>query len=211
MRNNPMNLCFKCAELYEGHQCNFCGAEHPDNYDAMLEYSKQVYEMGVNYRNFFEEKVASEGKIRCFASLIQPEQWLVFIGIAALSGVIGNASYDLVKSVIKKIVEKAKQDGAEKIVKQFDLDAKIEIVIIQIHEYINTPEKIHPEVLRGIKEEERVDDYMYGFIEKMEVMSNKKNTPDIIKQELKLIETRKLKIKSVNSKNFLYFWDKYQK
>lgn len=209
--NSPIRLCFKCAELYEGDKCVCCGESYPDNYEAILERSEQAYEMGVRYRQFFDEQVKSKGKVNCYASLVPPEQWLIFIGVAALSGVIGNATYDLVKSVIKKIIEKAKIEGENKIADKYDSDEKIEILIIQINEYINSPEKIHPEVLRGIKEEERVDDSMYGFSEIMELNSNEKLSPEEVEKEIKKIKDRKLKAKSIDEKNFAHFWDKHKK
>lgn len=209
--SGAINLCFKCAELHEGGKCPFCGEEHPDDYDAIVERAKQAYEMGINYRKFFEDQIVSEGKVKCYASLVPPEQWLVFIGVAALSGIIGNASYDLVKNVIKKIIEKAKKDGVDEIAKKFDSDYKIEILITHINEYINTPEKIHPEVLHGIKEEMQVDDYMYGFTEIMEVKSNKKLTPEKVEEVIKQIKDRKLKADSINRENFSHFWDNYNK
>ncbi|SEL08510.1 hypothetical protein SAMN04487787_10674 [Kosakonia sacchari] len=167
--------------------------------------------MGVRYRQFFEEQVKSNGKVNSYASLIPSEQWLVFIGVAALSGVIGNATYDLVKVIIKKIIEKAKAEGANEIAEEYDSDEKIEILIVQINEYINFPEKIHPEVLRGIKEEELVDDYMYGFSEIMEIKDNMKITPEEVEEEIKKIKNRKSKVKSINEKNFAHFWDNIKK
>lgn len=128
-----------------------------------------------------------------------------------MSGVIGNATYDLVKSVIKKIIETAKSEGANEIADKYDSDKKIEILIIQINEYINSPEKIHPEVLRGIKEEERVDNYMYGFTEIMEIKGNRKLSPEEVEEKIKKIKNRKAKMKSINEKNFAHFWDKHKK
>ncbi|WHP31743.1 hypothetical protein QMG90_01985 [Trabulsiella odontotermitis] len=197
--------------MYEGDECHCCGEAYPDDYEAILERSAQAYEMGVWYRQFFEKQVKSHGKINCYASLLPPEQWLIFIGVAALSGVIGNATYDLVKSVIKKIIETAKSEGANEIADKYDSDKKIEILIIQINEYINSPEKIHPEVLRGIKEEERVDNYMYGFTEIMEIKGNRKLSPEEVEEKIKKIKNRKAKMKSINEKNFAHFWDKHKK
>jgi hypothetical protein len=209
--SSPIKLCFKCAEFYKDEKCPFCGAVCPDDYDAILERSKQAYEMGVRYREFFEEQVKSKGKVNSYASLVSPEQWLVFIGVAALSGVIGNATYDLVKSVIKKIVEKAKKEGVDEIVNKFDSDEKMEIVITQINEYVNYPEKIHSEVLRGIKEEERVDDYMYGFSEIMEIKGNRELSPEEVAKQISKIKESKSKMKAVNKKSFAHFWDNCNK
>ncbi|NDL63225.1 hypothetical protein [Acerihabitans arboris] len=128
-----------------------------------------------------------------------------------MSGVIGNATYDLVKSVIKKIIEKAKSEGANEIADKYDSDEKIEILIIKINEYVNFPEKIHPEVLRGIKEEERVDDYMYGFSEIMEIKGNKKIPPEEVEKKIKKIKDRKSKAKSIDEKIFAHFWDNHKK
>lgn len=209
--NSPIKLCFKCAELYVGEKCHFCGEACPDDYDAVLERSEYAYEMGVKYRQFFEEQVKSNGKVNCFASLIPSEQWLIFIGVAALSGVIGNATYDLVKVLIKNIIEKAKKEGANEIAEKYDSDEKIEILIVQINEYINFPEKIHPEVLRGIKEEERVDDCMYGYSEIMEIKGNINITSEEVEEKIKKIKSRKSKIKSIDEKNFAHFWDNFKK
>lgn len=102
-------ICFNCASLYslsitDQYTCPYCKHSFDaDFYKEILDYAKTAVYYGYDYRKKYEEQIQAEGKITTRYYLSDPFAIACFIGVAALSGIIGNASYDLVKKAIGKI------------------------------------------------------------------------------------------------------------
>ena len=115
-----------------------------------MDYSKHVFQYGHRYRELYKNQVANTGEIGAKFCLTDPATIYAFLGVAALSGVVGNLSYDIVKAVSKKIIcnfNKLKgeetnisEDEVEKIFKNFD-------------EFINNFSSIDKKVADAITEE----------------------------------------------------------
>ncbi len=151
-----MKLCLSCASIIDnGNSCSACGSPISRDYDIIVSAAKSSVEFGILYRNYYESQLTRNGEISSKASIVPPDQWLVFIGIAALSGIVGNASYDLIKSVIRKIISKAKREGGESCFTEFQLESShgIEIFIEYIREYNEGMPNVSPEVRSAIVEE----------------------------------------------------------
>jgi hypothetical protein len=100
-------LCFECATVYAGgkrqRRCPKCGKSiNRLKYQRIVDASYEAVQYGHLYRDYFERLEGRDGA-RTWACLAVDEIW-VFAGVAALSGIIGNASYEVVKAVIRKIV-----------------------------------------------------------------------------------------------------------
>lgn len=102
-------ICFNCASLYipsnaGQYTCPYCKHSFDvDLYEEILEYAKTAVYYGYDYRKKYEEQTDKDDKVTTTYCLNEPLAIACFIGVAAISGIIGNASYDLVKKVVGKI------------------------------------------------------------------------------------------------------------
>ena len=128
-------LCFNCASVYKLSnknklKCPYC--KHCidiELYKKILSFAKTAVHFGYVYRKKYEEQIQTADEIKTVYCLPDPSAVACFIGVAALSGIIGGAAYDTVKKVISKIMESSKkinQDkGKSKIKIQNDDDIRI--------------------------------------------------------------------------------------
>jgi len=113
-------LCSACASIYLASQggrliCTTCGLETDRFlYERLFEYSKTAAHYGYKYRKYYEKQVEDEGKIDTVASLSEPSMLMSFLGMAALSGIIGNVATDIVRKAVKTILAKLKELGMDK-------------------------------------------------------------------------------------------------
>ncbi len=134
-------LCFKCASIYnlssaDEYSCPFCHYSIDEAlYRRVLNYAKTAVYYGYDYRKAYEQQMHTDGKIAKKYALLDPVTIACFIGVAALSGIIGGASYDLVKRVIGKIMRSSKEVsdniGQDKIRVSNETDIKVFIQYVQ--------------------------------------------------------------------------------
>jgi hypothetical protein len=134
-------LCFKCASIYtsssaDEYICPFCHYSIDEAlYRKILNYAKIALYYGYDYRKAYEQQIHTDSKIAKKYALSDPVTVACFIGVAALSGIIGGASYDLVKRVIGKIMRSSKEFsdniGQDKITVSNETDIKVFIQYIQ--------------------------------------------------------------------------------
>lgn len=90
------------------------------------------------------------------ACLADPPSWLVFAAIAALSGIIGNASYDAVKQVIRRCARaRRKRFGYTEL--RLTTDDDIEVFVRRSQEYLDGLADLDRKLVCLIREEERAD------------------------------------------------------
>ncbi len=110
-------LCLNCAELNPKehlaiYKCSKCGFEiQKHGYLKLYKYSEEAIRYGHDYRKAYEKQMANSGKIEIKFCLHDPQEWTVYLGLAALSGVIGNASFEVVKSVAQKIIQNIRKQS----------------------------------------------------------------------------------------------------
>lgn len=103
-------LCLSCGEVIDFPKeldkcCIECGAElDPKAILHFYEYAAEVYYYGVQYRRYYEDGYAKSDKLPK-PSLAFDGEAFAWVMLAALSGVVGNATYDLIKSIINRIRE----------------------------------------------------------------------------------------------------------
>jgi len=101
-------LCIHCATFFEpldkdSPTCPNCGSLIDlEQYDKLLHYASAAVRYGYVYRRTCENIYEKEQSVNVRFSL-PVDEILAFAGLAALSGMIGNLSYDIVKAVLKKI------------------------------------------------------------------------------------------------------------
>jgi DNA-directed RNA polymerase subunit RPC12/RpoP len=136
-------LCFNCAAVYSlsdtsQYKCPYCKhSVDAELYKEVIDYAKTAVHFGYNYRKKYEDQIQTQGEINAHYCLSDPSSILCFIGIAALSGIIGNLSYDIVKKVIGKIIRSSKKVDydIDETTMQLLNDFKIKIFVQYIQEF----------------------------------------------------------------------------
>lgn len=101
---DSLTLCLSCATLaVGGHDrelCPTCGeAVDRRRVERALDVADFIVRYGYHYRRHYEEDGVETRALIDFDAI-----W-IFVGAAVLSGLLGNAAYDLVKAAIGRIIE----------------------------------------------------------------------------------------------------------
>lgn len=102
-------LCFRCGAVFENSSweifcCPYCRFSiGRQTYVKIYRYSFESIYYGHTYRKTYERAYINVGDVSLRYSLVEPSQFLIFTGVAILSGIIGNRSDALLMKVIKKI------------------------------------------------------------------------------------------------------------
>jgi hypothetical protein len=99
-------LCLSCANVFSATAkqaiCPVCGDQLDVNlFLRLMVYSRLAMRFGYQYRKAYSRDLL-KGPIRTKYLLKDFGDWFAFVGLAVLSGVIGNASYDLIKHLVWK-------------------------------------------------------------------------------------------------------------
>jgi len=114
---------------------------------------------GYQYRARYEADLAA-GDVQSRYALPFPDGAAVFIALAAVSGIIGGASYDLVKSVVARLLRRFSSDTSD--LMRFDRsvldeEEEREKFLKYILEFVFTPDDIDPAVTSLLVEEMRAE------------------------------------------------------
>ena len=154
-------LCSKCASIYTlprvaEYRCPFCH-HHADKvlYEKIFNYAKKAVYYGYSYRKAYEEQILKDGRIAKRYFSPEPAAILCFIGIAALSGIIGGASYDLVKKIISKIMgsSNSRAEGIDEAKIKICNNRDIKVFIQYIQEFHEGKSTAIPEIKWEVKKE----------------------------------------------------------
>jgi hypothetical protein len=145
-------LCMNCAKLNSRAEalssiCVECNATLDQRiHDDMFRYAFYAARYGYQYRNYYERSNNGHPTGKPMLGSLDPI--FTFIGIAAISGIIGGAAHDLVKHAITRILAQ-QRDGqnSENIIEWTESD---------IERYIEDISDYHKD-LRGIQETIRND------------------------------------------------------
>lgn len=104
----PIYICPTCASFElqnnRGFECINCGSVHKTRHLKLThDYAAHVYLYGHLYREDYQKQVDKHGEVEIYYC-IEPESIYKFIGLAMLSGVIGNLAWDLIKTATFKII-----------------------------------------------------------------------------------------------------------
>ncbi|MBW2738870.1 MAG: hypothetical protein JRE64_08485 [Deltaproteobacteria bacterium] len=214
--NMSQILCFGCASIYEfpsddDYTCPFCSYSiDGEKYKRILEYAKKAVYYGYEYRMAYEKQINDQGKITLKHALFDPVTLTCFIGIAALSGIIGNASYDILKKVIGEILNKSKKvpDNIGQDKMTFFSETNIEIFIQYIREYHQEKSSAVDEVNYEIEKEGiiwNLTDTLYP------VLKRGKPTRDEIHEAVNKAFDKRKETKKLKNTDFESFWNNIEK
>lgn len=206
-------LCFSCGEIFpasggEKLLCRKCGFSVGYNsYYKIMNYAMHTVYYGYYYRRAYEEQLFDEGDITTHYALIDPSDLACFLAVSALSGIIGNLAYDLIKKAIHAINQKFRTLGCEIDQSLISLSSEKDIIIFiqYIQEFHSDSEQIPSKIKRAILEE----------IISWEVADMfSKHNPQT-KEEIKdILRKAFLNINNINKpsrKDFINFWKQLKK
>lgn len=108
MNEHSDYICPQCATFnvrtQKTSECLNCGSSISKRHLRLVhDYAKYVYTYGHMYRSRYQDQVDNTGEVGIkFA--ITPDSIYHYIGLAMLSGVVGNIAWEVVKTAAKKIV-----------------------------------------------------------------------------------------------------------
>jgi hypothetical protein len=158
-------LCLSCAHVFLSRKgtnahvavCPKCGrSTNLSEFDELYRDAARILRYGHSYRAIFERQIKEQGEIRSRASLADAPSWLVFATVAALSGIIGNASYDLIKHAIRRF-QRSHPKRPDYGNVNLKTDQEIEFFIGRTREYVDDLVGVDDRIRALIREEERAD------------------------------------------------------
>lgn len=205
-------LCPSCASFHLHKSsllvCEKCGFQiRKHDYKIIMDYSKYVFQYGYRYRELYENQVANIGEIGPKFCFTDQATIYAFLGVAALSGVVGNLAYDIVKAASKKIIYNFNKLMEE----EADIrDDEIEKIFKNFEEFINNFSSIDKKVADAITEEMIVHSVRGKDAKKMAklIFANERSPKvqaEMVKIMKKAIKKEKKKPKP-QPENFDDFW-----
>ena len=215
-------LCLQCATLLPSGTeelifCPACGFSiQRSTFQQLFDYASDAIEIGFHYRR----KCEVEGITNKRSSLPPLSEIWVFVALAALIGIIGNATYDLVKKTIRKIIPtqgKAREETKRTTGSFLDLedDSFLNLFIEYMSDFHNGFNNLPPDLRDYLDEEllvhqmvrlsddEVFEDYLSkGLKEKSE--EEKKAFLVTPIKALRVVEKRRIP----STEDFIGFWKK---
>lgn len=171
-------FCIHCGHINDDtvKVCESCGFKYDKRtYKRLMGYAKQAVKYGYDYRKAYEEQIKIDNEIYINYKLPEPDSLYQWLALAALSGVVGNVAYDIVKKLAKKFYHKVFQLKENKrydeIRKFLSDDKQLEIFTNYIREYYNNFPDINPKVKKAIEQEIFLDNSYETLEETRELMS----------------------------------------
>ena len=105
-----LSFCFFCASVYEGERCPVCGGRiSRDRYEALLGEARRAALYGWRYRRTYESELRQTGEVKTKYALADCGELIYFAAAAAVSGVIGGFSYDIIQKAVGRLARAAEE------------------------------------------------------------------------------------------------------
>ncbi|MDP3182382.1 MAG: hypothetical protein Q8M54_06145 [Desulfobaccales bacterium] len=168
----------------------------------MMNYAMYTVYYGYYYRRAYEKQLSKEGDITTHYALIDPSDLACFLALSALSGIIGNLAYDLIKKAFLTIIKKSETLGKE--IGQSNISISSEgdmnIFIQYIEEFHLDADNISPRIKQGIFNE--IVSWEVTDIAMKSKPINKEELAEIYKQAIINVK----RIDKPLSQDFINFW-----
>lgn len=162
-------ICTNCGVINDGNIdliCQNCGNKiDKEFYSELRNYAHRAVHYGYDYRIEYEKQYEKHGEIKIMYSLLDPSSYYELIAIAALSGMVGNLAYDLVKAVAsqiwKKLTSKKKEanldNDEELLLELVSNNTKLNEFTVYVQAYYKNLKNVKIKVKHAIIEEEMAD------------------------------------------------------
>jgi hypothetical protein len=191
--NSPAILCLQCAHVYqtdagETLECSECGMTMLRyQYEKLIQYSREAAGFGHIYRTMYEA-AKKQGDRNTRAQIQLHDAW-AFAALAVLSGIIGNASFETVKLVIRKLLAAFKEETTNAKRRSFAAlqdDAEISRFLANLTDFTSGMKEIDPWVKNVIVEEMIADQgcMLIGYGEEQKKLPNEDQPRWVTKDEV---------------------------
>lgn len=137
-------ICTQCAAVFDTPKqrpltCPNCHSPLEESgYSRLVSYAHAAVQYGYAYRLVYEEQYETNRNLPKRYS-IPISDVLTFCALAAISGIVGNAAYDLIKAVINKILNQFEQQKTEDQIDEYEQQMQDDD-ISEMRQIINAPE-----------------------------------------------------------------------
>ncbi len=166
MTKPSRTLCLGCAHIFpstetEGISCPACGfLNEGPTFRKLLTYATVAADYGYGYRAVYEEELEEQGEIPAYGMLPISEVF-VWMALAALSGIVGGASWEIAGAAVRRIIKQAAKEKAESSeLNAFEDEKEFKQFLIYIQDFVegfrNTDPRVRSAVLTEMVINEKV-------------------------------------------------------
>lgn len=112
--------CMQCGRIWpndgtESQSCPDCHKQiNLKEFNDLLVAARHASRYAIQYRELYERELRDNGRIKTKACLFELPDIYIFAIAAVASGIIGNASYDLIKLFIRRLSSQSREYGCDK-------------------------------------------------------------------------------------------------
>lgn len=218
-------ICIRCASVYEPskdelYRCPKCSfVVKKEFYNKLINYAKGAAEYGYIYRLTYEQDYERDKTLSKRYKLSAEEIW-TFCALAALSGIIGNVAYDVLKGATKKIIDQFKSKGDSGDINEIEdvmnNSDKFDLFIYYLTDYYNGMPNVNPAIRDTIVEEIQADSFsdtmstLMASLEKPERISQKHQDINKILKETLSQEEITSDVQTPEQSDFDEFWQMFE-
>lgn len=149
-------LCLGCAQIIpscdaENFSCSFCGFEHSGPVQRkLLHYAASAAHYGYLYRGLYEKELEENGEIPAY-DIAPVSDALTWMALAALSGIIGGASWELAGAAVRcifKQIDREKPDSLQ--VKALQDPEKLKKFLLYIQDFVEGLQAADPRIRSSV-------------------------------------------------------------
>ncbi|MBU4277512.1 MAG: hypothetical protein KKC30_12290 [Proteobacteria bacterium] len=152
-------LCFRCANIF-AHKlkhkltCPHCSySVDTEDYIRIYYYAKNAIYFGHIYKKAYQDQKKKQGKITSKYHIPDVDQAAIWLGMALLSGIIGNIGTDVAKKVFKIIARRVKDKNGSLPENIGTSEPEINILVENLLLYVGQFNGVDKEVRETIIEE----------------------------------------------------------
>jgi hypothetical protein len=149
-------VCLGCAQIIpssdaENFSCSFCGFGHSGPVQRkLLHYASSAAHYGYLYRGLYEDEFEEHGEIPAY-DIAPVSDALTWMALAALSGIIGGASWELAGAAVRRIfkqVDREKPDSLQ--VRALQDQEKLKKFLLYIQDFVEGLQTADPRIRSAI-------------------------------------------------------------
>jgi hypothetical protein len=180
MNDKHEAICLRCGTYFpitDGDilTCPKCGwSISSSDFEILWNEAIRTYRYGHQYRRVYEKQMAEGDGIREMYYLVEPPQWVIYLSLAAIAGIIGNRADHILMRALAYLFKKVPKESDIK------NEREIKVIIQDSREFLDGMPEIDIKVRAAISEEERADIFVREKAKIVEALDG--NDPDALKK-----------------------------
>jgi hypothetical protein len=169
-KKSSRTLCLGCAQILPSSEVDFscpaCGFENNGPaHKRLLDYARAAVHYGYCYRGFYEDELEEHGEIP--ACNIGPAgEALTWLALAALSGIVGGASWELAGAAVRRIFRQIDKDEIGRAeVKALQDSEELKKFVLYIQDFVEVFRAADPRISGAVLTEMVIDEQVKLHLE----------------------------------------------